>query len=316
MRKFLPHRGLAYAGHLPPFVAQGSDGHWTRVPASTGNGIDQPGAEHAAGSSFGANRKWPGDPRQLQADFFRRMGGDQQVRHLLDCVPDVLYAIKDSECRYMAAGKSFYQRMGLASEDELIGRTAVDFYPTELAERFTADDRRILTTGEPLRNMVEAWFAPQGGFDLWVVDKLPVRDPGGAIIGVMGTLRPHEQMLRYTAEGTTLEKVVAYIRQHLAENIEVGQLTRIAGLSQRQLTRKFHDLFGMSARDFILFTRLQSAAHDLICTRRRVSEIAADYGFYDQSAFTYQFHRRMGQAPLEFRKRYGRGEMAADSPAV
>jgi len=244
------------------------------------------------------------DPREFQAAFFRRMGGDQQVRQLFDCLPGVYYFIKDTAGRYVATSGNFLQRMGLRAEAEIIALTPAAFYPLELADRYAEDDRQVIATGQPLLQRVEMWSAPEGGLDWCVTNKLPVRDRSGAVIGVMGTVQPHDQLRKNWAHGTSLEKAVDYIHRHASEPIEIAQITRAAGLSQRQLTRKFHELFGMSAREFIVFTRLQAAARDLIQTGKRVAEIAADHGFYDQSAFTYQFRRRMGHAPLDFRRRY------------
>jgi transcriptional regulator GlxA family with amidase domain len=82
------------------------------------------------------------------------------------------------------------------------------------------------------------------------------------------------------------------------------QLTKAAGWSQRHLNRKFHEVFGMSAQDFWVNTRIHRAADELTGSTKNVAEIALNYGFCDQSAFSRQFRSKMGMSPLEFRKRH------------
>ncbi|MEC8553771.1 MAG: AraC family transcriptional regulator [Planctomycetota bacterium] len=44
-----------------------------------------------------------------------------------------------------------------------------------------------------------------------------------------------------------------------------------------------------------------------------MDEIALDTGFYDQSAFAFQFRRTIGMAPIEYRTRYRDAAMAQAS---
>jgi AraC-like DNA-binding protein len=56
----------------------------------------------------------------------------------------------------------------------------------------------------------------------------------------------------------------------------------------------------------MLRMRVQGAAEALARTGSPIGQIAVDYGFCDQSAFTQQFCRRTGMTPREFRKRHQR----------
>jgi AraC-like DNA-binding protein len=65
----------------------------------------------------------------------------------------------------------------------------------------------------------------------------------------------------------------------------------------------------MTPSAFHLQVRLRQARKDLLATTKLMSEIALEYGFYDQSHFTKRFAAVYGIPPLRFRK------MADDSPA-
>ena len=49
-------------------------------------------------------------------------------------------------------------------------------------------------------------------------------------------------------------------------------------------------------------TRIQATVDALIRTNMSISEIATDFGFCDQSAFTKQFRKHTGYTPRKFRQ--------------
>lgn len=76
------------------------------------------------------------------------------------------------------------QDLGIPLED-CLGKTANDFYSPELAEKYQADDQRVLA-GETL-TLVEENIAPATGQKRYVeVTKVPIRDAAGVVIGIQG----------------------------------------------------------------------------------------------------------------------------------
>jgi len=71
------------------------------------------------------------------------------LRTFLETTPDIVL-FKDVDSRYLAVSRSFYrERHGLMSESEAIGKSDLDFYPTEFGEETHAAEREIIATGEP-----------------------------------------------------------------------------------------------------------------------------------------------------------------------
>jgi len=91
--------------------------------------------------------------------------------------------LKDTESRFVSANSSFCALLGVRQED-IVGKTDYDFYPKELAEKYRADDRKVMETGETLDDVEENVV---GGRRSWVrVVKTPVKEPDGTVRGVLG----------------------------------------------------------------------------------------------------------------------------------
>ncbi|HRX82251.1 MAG TPA: helix-turn-helix domain-containing protein, partial [Pirellulaceae bacterium] len=179
-----------------------------------------------------------------------------------------------------------------------------DYFPPHIADSFVRDDRLVLETGKPMTGRVEIWYTAQRLLDWFVTNKLPVRASDGAIIGVMGTVQSYEGNRRSLLTYTQIDQVVEHIRTNHRGKITVTELARQANISPRQLHRKFIEVFRMSVQEFLTKTRIQGASDDLLNTDRSITEIAHDFGFCDQSAFTQQFKKHVGKTPLKFRRQH------------
>ncbi len=241
--------------------------------------------------------------KAAQETFFWRMGGGQQFRFLFDQLPDVHFFAKDVHGHFVAGGRGVLDRLGFASEDEILGLTDDDIHPPRIAKEIRRDDEQVMRTRQPLIDRVEALFSRSHAKDWYVTTKLPIIDDANRVIGIMGFVRPFERN-RFPKDDTSrLKEAVEYIHENHGGRIEVTQVAELSKLSQRQLNRKFHETFGMSVQEFIMRTRIQAASDELIQTDKQISEIAADCGFCDQSAFGQQFRKHTGETPLEFRRR-------------
>lgn len=235
------------------------------------------------------------------------MGGPQQFQQLFEHLPGVYFFVKDRHSRMVCASQPFVEHLGAKSEAEIIGKTDDDFFPPHAADHFKRDDELVMATGRPLIGRVELWYNEQRVLDWFVTNKLPVRDTAGQIIGVMGIVRSYEGQRRTMQPMSLINSTVEFIREHHHERITVEELAQRAGLSPRQLHRKFREVFGLSVQDFLIKTRVQAASDALLHSDLGIAQIAADFGFCDQSAFTQLFRKHTGLTPLKFRRRYSTG---------
>ena len=246
----------------------------------------------------------PEKSESIQRNFLARIGPGEPVRELFEHLPGVFFFAKDQNSRMMCASSTIYKRLGCNEELDVVGRQDSDFFPKQIADNFVRDDQKVFATGKPLLNRVEIWYNEQRMLDWFVTNKLPLKDESGNIIGLMGTVRSYEGSRKLLLPFSQISAAVEFIRAHHRERISVTDLAHHSGLSPRQLNRKFNDAFGMSAQDFLTKTRIQTASDALLNTASSIAEIAQQFGFCDQSAFTQAFRKHTGITPLKFRKRY------------
>lgn len=214
------------------------------------------------------------------------------------------FFVKDAHSRMVCASQPFWEQLGAKSEADFVGKTDDDFVPPHAADYFRRDDQQVMKTGQPLIGRVELWYNEQRVLDWFVTNKLPVRDTHGAIIGVMGIVRSYEGQRRTMLPMSLINSTVDYIREHHHERLTADVLASQAGLSPRQLHRKFREVFGLSVQEFLIKTRIQSASDALLHSDLSIVQIADHFGFCDQSAFTQLFRKHVGLTPLKFRRQY------------
>ena len=242
----------------------------------------------------------------IQRDFLAKLGTRQQFRQLFEHLPGIYFFVKDGRSRLICASQPIVERLGFRHETEIVGSTDYEFFPPQIADNFIRDDRWVMETGQSLIGRVEIWYKDQGILDWFVTNKLPLRDEGGRIIGLMGTIQSYDDKQKKLLPFFEITRVVDYIREHHQQPITVEQLSQLIDLSPRQLRRKFRDVFGMSVQDFLMKTRIQAASDALANCGESISEIAQRFGFCDQSAFAQQFRKHMGLTPLRYRRKYAR----------
>lgn len=103
-------------------------------------------------------------------------------RILLENLPQCVF-LKDREGRFRVANKAFCTTLG-CTEAEVLGKTDLDFFPRELAERFRADDRWVMTRRQPLEYEDPRQILGQAR--LVHVLKTPIEDMAGQVVGVLG----------------------------------------------------------------------------------------------------------------------------------
>jgi PAS domain S-box-containing protein len=119
----------------------------------------------------------------------------QLLRTLIDNVPDAIYA-KDTESRYVLVNRAMAAGVD-TTPAELLGRTVFDCYPPEQAQRFFDDDREVMRSGKALIGREEVALDRSTGGQRWMLTtKVPLRDDGGRIVGIVGISRDIGELRR------------------------------------------------------------------------------------------------------------------------
>lgn len=99
-----------------------------------------------------------------------------------------------------------------------------------------------------------------------------------------------------------LQRVVDYVREHLAHDLSLHELARIAGLSSSHFKVQFRESTGMPVHQYVIAARVDHALDLLIRTALPVSEIALRAGFSNQSHLSRHLRRLHGVTPAALRR--------------
>lgn len=105
------------------------------------------------------------------------------------------------------------------------------------------------------------------------------------------------------AEDRTKAKLLLlqnYIRDHYAENVQHGDLERIAGLSRNYIIVQFKRQFGITPMQYLTWVRIQKARELALQTNLSISEIAGQVGYADVHTFGKMFKKKTGTSLSQF----------------
>ncbi|MGY2051609.1 helix-turn-helix domain-containing protein [Methylobacterium sp. JK268] len=100
-----------------------------------------------------------------------------------------------------------------------------------------------------------------------------------------------------------LARVTDHMRDRLADDLSLGELAAMAGLSRSQFCRAFRGSTGTTPHRWLTEARIQRAKELMSGTDLPLASIAHATGFADQSHFTTVFRRWAGLPPHAWRRR-------------
>ncbi|MCE8428339.1 MAG: PAS domain S-box protein [Candidatus Methanoperedens sp.] len=107
---------------------------------------------------------------------------ENKYRELLENLPQKIF-YKDKNSVYVSCNNNYARDLKI-QPDEIIGKTDYNFYTRELAEKYRADDIRIMESGKT--EYIEEKYI-QNGQEVFVqTAKTPLKDEKGNTIGILG----------------------------------------------------------------------------------------------------------------------------------
>ena len=104
------------------------------------------------------------------------------------------------------------------------------------------------------------------------------------------------------SEQTVVEKVNAYIREHITLDLSVDELAARAYVSPNHLTRCFKKQYGKTVTEYIIDYRMGLAEKLLKDTNLTVTAVSAKVGYANYAYFTRQFKKYSGYTPSQYRE--------------
>jgi methyl-accepting chemotaxis protein len=147
--------------------------------------------------------------RKSQARKIAAASEGAMLRTLVDNLPDLIY-VKDANGRFLLANVAEAHIMGAKLPSDLLGKNDFDFHPKELATRYHEDEQGVIRSGKPLLARQEECRHPAGHLVRLETTKIPLRDAGGAVIGLVGIGRDVTQRV---SEARALDDAVRESRE-------------------------------------------------------------------------------------------------------
>jgi AraC-like DNA-binding protein len=117
----------------------------------------------------------------------------------------------------------------------------------------------------------------------------------------------------YASRIDPIYSLPAYIARHIQESLKVDDLAKFCGLSYPWFSRRFHETYGMSCKEYIEKVRLRRVEHYLQFTDCDLSYISEHTGYADCSHLVRDFKKFTNTTPGQFRRAHRQKRSASAS---
>ncbi len=171
----------------------------------------------------------------------------QMLQLVLNNMPAYVFW-KDRNSVYLGCNHLFAANAGLSSPQEIVGLTDFDLpWKDAEAESYRAGDRLVMETGLPKINYEETQLIADGRVAAVRTSKVPLRNPAGDVIGVLGTFEDISERKR--AEEALRESQALY--RSFIEQLPNPVFRKDNEGRYVMVNSKFCQLKGVKAEDFL-----------------------------------------------------------------
>lgn len=116
------------------------------------------------------------------------------------------------------------------------------------------------------------------------------------------TLRSDQQAVLRIQELKRVEEAVKFIKENIAADLSIKNLSRLTGLNANKLQMGFQYLFLTTINEFVINERLEQSNHLLKNKEFNVQEVVAAVGLESSSYFSKIYKKKFGITPMNYRK--------------
>ena len=200
-----------------------------------------------------------------------------KYRTLVENIPQKIF-FKDKDSVYISCNSNFAEDLQLKPA-EISGHTDYDFHPRDLAEKYRADDKRVIESGNTER--IEERYIEHGQERTVETFKTPFIDESGKTVGVLGIF--HDITKQKETERESHEREIAAARaQELSksrqrlinaqESLRKDIASQLHGTVQSRLILLGHKIAELEAK-----ARSKRMTKELADVRQRLEELQNEH---------------------------------------
>lgn len=175
----------------------------------------------------------------------------------------------------------------------------LDFDPrrVEIRNRFQARDTQLENIGWALKAEMESGY-PGGRL---YRDSLAVA-VATRLVTCHSSVSSEQQRQNGRLTGYKLKQVLSYIEDNLSQNLSLGEIAAVAGLSVSHFKILFRESAGLPVHQYVIRRRVERAKILLSESNLPISQIALETGFAHQSHLAHHMRRVLGVSPKAIRE--------------
>ncbi len=107
-------------------------------------------------------------------------------------------------------------------------------------------------------------------------------------------------------EDTEVKIAQDFIEKNVAEKISVEELASKLAIGRRSFEKRFKKATNNTPVEYIQRVKIEAAKRSLETSRKNVTEVMYDVGYFDSKAFRTVFKKITGLSPIDYRNKYNK----------
>lgn len=177
------------------------------------------------------------------------------LKTIIDTVPVRIFW-KDLALNYLGCNPAFARDAGVSSSQDLVGKNDFQLGWKVQAEAYRRDDQNVINSGIPKLAFDEPQMTPEGKI-IWLrTSKVPLRNSGNEIIGILGTYEDITEQKRINDSMLLATTIYQSSNEAIMVTDKNNQITQINPTFTQMTGYEIEDVLGKNPRMF------RSGRHD------------------------------------------------------
>ncbi|MFH0734193.1 MAG: PAS domain S-box protein [bacterium] len=147
--------------------------------------------------------------KQTEAALLRN---EEMLKMIINIIPDRVY-MKDADGKFVINNKAHLAALGVAKQEEAVGKTDFDFRDYAIAVKYKNQDMEIITSNTPIINCLEHEESKNGKDKWMLISKFPFQMSSNSEIGIVGISHDITQQRNYELQNTLLANALKSINE-------------------------------------------------------------------------------------------------------